>query len=372
MALSSYPALNWPVVHDHFHGFIPIPPAAATEAPHQLEMPASAAAFPSYSNNAGAALSVVYNNRHSDVVKADPLFFNKGYFDYGITGDAQPADDYSCISSSYPDCYNYYSNYSTVDDLLDPAETYFSSPAADPLSLAGCYDMNYGDYHLQQQLSSGPGILGLHDYNEDAYADQFYQRQLPAAQPPKRHRPCYFDLPGNLLFPPGDTCPPAQLPVLHAIDGVSSNMTKAEEYIEHTRPRPRRVSAQSLAARERRKRISDKTQELGKLIPGGSKMNTAEMLQSAFNYVKFLQSQVQILQLMASSNPSQEDDLAEKPEKEEDEAEKGSSSPSLLRLVASPTVQEKLYKEESCIIPRSLAKALVHSHPHLPDLHQLL
>lgn len=60
------------------------------------------------------------------------------------------------------------------------------------------------------------------------------------------------------------------------------------------------LSAQSIAARERRRRITEKTQELGKLIPGGNKMNTAEMFQSASNYVKFLQSQVSILQLMAS------------------------------------------------------------------------
>lgn len=60
------------------------------------------------------------------------------------------------------------------------------------------------------------------------------------------------------------------------------------------------LSAQSVAARERRKRISEKTQELGKLIPGGNKMNTAEMFHAAFKYVKFLQAQVGILALMSS------------------------------------------------------------------------
>lgn len=60
------------------------------------------------------------------------------------------------------------------------------------------------------------------------------------------------------------------------------------------------VSSQSIAARERRRKITDKTQELGTLIPGGNRMNTAEMLQAASNYVKFLQAQVGILQLMAS------------------------------------------------------------------------
>ncbi|KAF3785839.1 Transcription factor [Nymphaea thermarum] len=41
------------------------------------------------------------------------------------------------------------------------------------------------------------------------------------------------------------------------------------------------LSPQSIAARQRRKRISEKTQELGRLIPGGVKMNTAEMLAAA-------------------------------------------------------------------------------------------
>jgi len=58
------------------------------------------------------------------------------------------------------------------------------------------------------------------------------------------------------------------------------------------------VSAQSRAARERRRKITEKTHELGKLVPGGSKMNTAEMLQAAFKYVKFLQAQLGILQSM--------------------------------------------------------------------------
>lgn len=62
------------------------------------------------------------------------------------------------------------------------------------------------------------------------------------------------------------------------------------------------LSTQSIAARQRRKRISDKTQELGRLIPGGNKMNTAEMLQAAFKYVKFLQAQVGILSFMNSTD----------------------------------------------------------------------
>lgn len=60
------------------------------------------------------------------------------------------------------------------------------------------------------------------------------------------------------------------------------------------------TSAQSIAARQRRRKITEKTQELGKLVPGGQKMNTAEMLQSAYKYIKFLQAQVGVLEFMNS------------------------------------------------------------------------
>lgn len=57
------------------------------------------------------------------------------------------------------------------------------------------------------------------------------------------------------------------------------------------------LSSQSIAARKRRRRITEKTQELGKLIPGSQKHNTAEMFQAAAKYVKFMQAQIEILQL---------------------------------------------------------------------------
>ncbi|KAL4559300.1 hypothetical protein LXL04_031438 [Taraxacum kok-saghyz] len=94
-----------------------------------------------------------------------------------------------------------------------------------------------------------------------------------------------------------------------------------------------RLSAQSMAARVRRRKISEKTLELGKLVPGGHRMNTAEMFQAAFKYVKFLQAQVGLLQLM---EPSEE----------------------LHDLVTSPSIQEKLYHAEKCIVTRTLGESL--------------
>ncbi|CAI0428134.1 unnamed protein product [Linum tenue] len=74
------------------------------------------------------------------------------------------------------------------------------------------------------------------------------------------------------------------------------------------RPRRRNVrisdDPQSVTARHRRERISEKIRILQRLVPGGTKLDTASMLEEAVRYVKFLKRQIRLLQTTTTNNDS--------------------------------------------------------------------
>ncbi|KAK7349784.1 hypothetical protein VNO77_07451 [Canavalia gladiata] len=84
--------------------------------------------------------------------------------------------------------------------------------------------------------------------------------------------------------------------------GSSSKANKNKENKKNSVKKSKGVrlstDPQSVAARERRHRISDRFKILQSMVPGGSKMDTVSMLEEAIQYVKFLKTQIWLHQTM--------------------------------------------------------------------------
>ncbi|XP_052203151.1 transcription factor bHLH53-like [Diospyros lotus] len=269
---------------------------------------------------------------------------------------------------------SFYSNWGTLESL-EPKPDCFPAEAQAELTmeLLGFQDNNF--------LIQDNACLHQHDHHfqpPDLSISQNYSHLHPFISPP-------FEYNSNFLtsepFPPPDFEPylypmrqkiyenhsysdleprlfdgfvpnPPLLPVHHVpcLDFHSSSVLyNYSGSTESTAKEPINggsLSAQSIAARQRRRKITEKTQQLGKLIPGANRMNTAEMFQAAFKYVKYMQAQIRILDQMASIQDDKEDQHSHNQE--------------LQALASSPCIQEKLYASEKCLVPCQFVQTLAN------------
>ncbi|KAE8021994.1 hypothetical protein FH972_007835 [Carpinus fangiana] len=80
--------------------------------------------------------------------------------------------------------------------------------------------------------------------------------------------------------------------------GESLQALKKQFTNANKKPKPKASSPkdpQSIAAKNRRERISERLKTLQELVPNGSKVDLVTMLDKAISYVKFLQLQVKVL-----------------------------------------------------------------------------
>ncbi|KAL2474149.1 transcription factor bHLH [Forsythia ovata] len=216
----------------------------------------------------------------------------------------------------------YPENYSTL--ILDPLNTLKPEP------------------FLLQEFESYNHYKRLKSYNYQDYYPE-YQHGLFCGYIPNPSM--IQDFSPEVMMPP---LPDFPTPPPVYSSGSSESIVK--------KPNGGSLSAQSIAARQRRRKITEKTQELGKLIPGGQKMNTAEMFQAAYKYIKYLQAQVGVLEFMGLYQETAGEQFL---------------SEELHGLLESPLIEEKLYSTEKCLVPKKFVEALANDHEIQPRLQVL-
>ncbi|XP_050368878.1 transcription factor bHLH52-like [Argentina anserina] len=228
-------------------------------------------------------------------------------------------DFFQCVNAGYSNPHNF------LDPWFDPCNLLnLENPDVD---------------HLYPAPSFKPDRFTVEPYphpkRRKCVKDYHFQDLTPSFSNGFVPNPC----PRTDYFPGGFTTPALNFQHAEVVNGITrkTSVENVGKKLEE-----RRISPQSIAARDRRRKITEKTQELGKLVPGGNKMNTVEMLTAAYNYVRFLQAQMGILEFMGSFQ------------------EVKAATATELHVVASPIIQEKLYMEQKCLVPKDFVEVLAN------------